>query len=166
MAWSAAVAAISLAIAEHLRQGTSRSAMPLGHHNLLAAFLVITIPVAVPALRRRGISRWLSVLAIVAGVVALVLTRSCLGGAALALLAVAGAMRFERARHLVLGLALLGMALLVPRATAIVTGTDSSASARKVYLRAGWEGASERPVVGGRVDAVDARRSTCGRCRG
>jgi hypothetical protein len=148
-AWSAAVAAISCwAIAEHLRQGTSRAAMPLGHHNLLAALLVIILPLTVPGLRRRGISRWLAVLSILAGVAALVLTRSFLGGAVLALLAIAGAARFERARHLVLGLALLGMALLVPRATAIVTGSDSSASARQVYLRAGWEGAMQRPVVG------------------
>lgn len=148
-AWSAVVAATAVwAIVEQMRQGTSRTAMPLGHHNLLAAFLVITLPLVVPALRRRGISRWLAVLALVAGVLALVETRSFLGGAALAVLALAGAARFERARHLVLGLALLGLALLVPRATAIVRGEDSSASARQVYLRAGWDGMRERPIVG------------------
>ncbi|MEO8198104.1 MAG: O-antigen ligase family protein [Thermoanaerobaculia bacterium] len=148
-AWSAVVAATALwAIAEQARQSTSRAAMPLGHHNLLAAFLVITLPLVVPALRRRGLARGLAVLALVAGVVALIETRSFLGGAALALLALAGAARFERARHLVLGLALLGLALLVPRGEAIVRGEDSSAAARQVYLHAGWQGATERPIVG------------------
>jgi O-antigen ligase len=149
MAWSAVVAVTAIwAVAEQMRQATSRAAMPLGHHNLLAAFLVITLPLTVPALRRRGAGRGLALLAIVSGVVALVETRSFLGGAALALVALAGATRFERARHLVLGLALLGLALLVPRAAAIVRGADSSASARQVYLRAGWQGASERPISG------------------
>ncbi len=148
-AWSAVVAATAIwAIVEQLRQSTSRAAMPLGHHNLLAAFLVIALPLVVPALRRRGWTRGLAVLALLAGVVALVETRSFLGGAALALLALAGAARFERARHLVLGLALLGGALLVPRGAAIARGEDSSASARQVYLRAGWAGARERPVLG------------------
>lgn len=148
-AWCAVVAATALwAIGEQIHQSTSRAAMPLGHHNLLAAFLVITLPLAVPALSRRGLARGVAVLAIVAGVVALVETRSFLGGATLAVLALAGASRFERARHLVLGLALLGLVLLVPRGAAIVRGEDSSASARQVYLRAGWQGATERPIVG------------------
>ena len=148
-AWSIVVAATAVwAVAEQMRQGTSRAAMPLGHHNLLAAFLVVTLPLVVPALRRRGFARGVAVLAIVAGVVALVETRSFVGGAALAVLALVGAARFARARHLVVGLALLGLALLVPRATAIVRGEDSSASAREVYLRAGWQGATERPIVG------------------
>ncbi len=148
-AWSAVVAATALwAILEQARQGTSRTAMPLGHHNLLAAFLVVTLPLAVLSLRRRGPGRWLAAVAAVAGVVALVESRSFLAGGALALLALAGAARFARARQLVVGLALLGLALLVPRATAIVRGEDSSASARRVYLRAGWEGMLERPVVG------------------
>ncbi|MDQ1346810.1 MAG: hypothetical protein QG573_179, partial [Acidobacteriota bacterium] len=125
-----------------------RSAMPLGHHNLLAAFLVITLPLVVPALRRRGPARWMALAAVVAAVVALVEARSFVAGAALALLALVGAARFERARHLVLGLALLGLALLVPRAAAIVRGEDSSAAARQVYLLAGWQGATDRPIFG------------------
>lgn len=148
-AWSAVVAATAIwALAEQVRQASSRAAMPLGHHNLLAAFLVCTLPLVVPALRRRGAGRWLALLALVAGLAALVETRSFLGGAVLALMALAGAARFERARHLVLGLALLGLALLVPRAAAIVRGEDSSASARQVYLLAGWQGATERPIFG------------------
>ncbi len=148
-AWSVVVGATAVwALVEQVRQGTPRSAMPLGHHNLLAAFLVITLPLVVPALRRRGPSRWMALAAVVAAVVALVEARSFVAGAALALLALVGAARFERARHLVLGLALLGLALLVPRAAAIVRGEDSSASAREVYLLAGWQGASERPIAG------------------
>lgn len=148
-AWSTVVAATALwAIFAQVRQGTSRTAMPLGHHNLLAAFLVITLPLAVLSLRRRGPGRWLAAVAAVAGVVALVETRSFLAGAVLALLALCGAARFARARHLVAGLALLGLALLVPRATSIWRGEDSSASARRVYLSAGWRGTLERPMVG------------------
>ena len=148
-AWSAVVAATAVwALVEQVRQGTPRSAMPLGHHNLLAAFLVITLPLVVPALRRRGPARWMALAAVVAAVVALVEARSFVAGAALALLALVGAARFERARHLVLGLAFLGLALLVPRAAAIVRGEDSSAAARQVYLLAGWQGATERPIAG------------------
>ncbi len=148
-AWSAVVAAIAIwAIVEQVRQSTSRTAMPLGHHNLLAAFLVITLPVAVLGLRQRGAGRLLALAAAVAGIVALAETRSFLAGGVLAILALAGAARFERARHLVLGLALLAIALLVPRAAAIVRGVDSSSAARLVYLRAGWQGALARPVVG------------------
>lgn len=148
-AWSAVVAATALwASWEQWRQGSSRAAMPLGHHNLLAAFLVIALPLSVLALRHPGVVRWLSMLAISSSVVALVATRSFVGGVALALLALAGAVRFERARRLVLGLALLGLALLVPRAAAIAQGEDSSASARLVYLLGGFKGASERPFFG------------------
>ncbi len=148
-AWSAVVGATAIwAVAQEVQHSSSRTAMPLGHHNLLAAFLVIALPLTMPALRRRGAGRWLALVAVVASVVALVETRSFVGGAALALLALAGAARFERARHLVCGLALLGLALLVPRAAAIARGDDSSASAREVYLRAGWQGVIERPVAG------------------
>ena len=148
-AWSAVVGATAIwAVAQEVQHSSSRTAMPLGHHNLLAAFLVIALPLTMPALRRRGAGRWLALVAVVASVVALVETRSFVGGAALALLALAGAARFERARHLVCGLALLGLALLVPRAVAIARGDDSSASAREVYLRAGWQGVIERPVAG------------------
>lgn len=149
LAWSAVLGAVAIwAVVEQVRQSSSRTAMPLGHHNLLAAFLVIGLPLALPALRRRGVGRWITLVALVASVVALVETGSFVGGAALALLALAGAARFERARHLVFGLALLALALLVPRAAAIVRGEDSSASAREVYLRAGWQGVTERPVAG------------------
>ncbi|MEO8275850.1 MAG: O-antigen ligase family protein [Thermoanaerobaculia bacterium] len=159
-AWSAVVAATAVAsIVAQVRQGTSRTAMPLGHHNLLAIFLVTTLPVAALALRRRRSSdendrpeRRLAfaaaLIAVVSGVAALALTRSFLAGSSLALLALLGAARFERARHLVLGLALLALAMLVPRAAAIVEGRDSSSSVRQVYLRAGWEGALARPFYG------------------
>lgn len=149
VAWSAVVAATAVwALIEQVRQSTSRAAMPLGHHNLLAACLVITLPLAALALRRRGAGRFVALVAVVAAVVALAETRSFLAGAVLALLALAGAARFARARQLVLGLAFVAIAVLVPRAAAIARGEDSSSSARLVYVRAGWEGAKERAVVG------------------
>lgn len=149
VAWNVVVALTSgWALVEQYRQMTSRTAMPLGHHNLLAAFLVIALPVGLPALRRRGLGRWSAGLALALAVVALVQTRSLTGGLALVLLAVSGAGRFERARHLVLGLALLALAALIPRAAAIVQGVDSSAAARWVYLHGGWRGALDRPIFG------------------
>jgi hypothetical protein len=149
LAWSAVVGATAVwAIVEQLRQSGPRAAMPLGHHNLLAVFLVITLPLAALGLRRSGPGRWVALGAVIAGVVALAETRSFLSGAVLALLALASAARFERARHLVLGLAFLALALLVPRAAAILRGEDSSSAARMVYLRAGVEGATQRAVVG------------------
>lgn len=140
------VAAWSLVDA--FRLGLPRAAMPLGHHNLLASFLAILLPLVVPGLRRPGASRWLALAALGAGVAALISTRSFLAAAVVAAIALALSVRLESARAVVAGLALLVLALLVPRAAAMVTGADSSASARAVYWRAAWDGFRARPVTG------------------
>lgn len=135
-------------LADALRLRLDRAAMPLGHHNLLAAFLAITLPLVVPGLRRAGAVRWLALSALLVGFTALLTTRSFLALAVVATVALANSYRLEKTRELVAGLALVALAFLVPRAAAIVAGKDSSASARAVYWRAAWDGFGERPVTG------------------
>ena len=125
-----------------------RAAMPLGHHNLLAAFLVILVPLAAVGLRRRGAPRALAFVAVAAALVALLATRSFLHLGILAAMADVLSFRFERARDFVLGLALVGIAMLLPRAAAMLAGADSSAAARAVYARAAWDGFLARPLLG------------------
>ncbi|MGE0641177.1 MAG: O-antigen ligase family protein [Thermoanaerobaculia bacterium] len=143
------VGAVSVwSLVERARDGSERAAMPLGHHNLLAAFLVILLPLCVPGLRDRGPVRWLTLATIIAGGGALFATRSFLAAGVLATVALLFSARFARARQAVCGLALLALALLVPRAIAIVSGGDSSGQARAVYWRAAWDGFLERPITG------------------
>jgi tetratricopeptide (TPR) repeat protein len=142
----AATAAWSLA--DLARHGSGRAAMPRGHHNLLAAFLVILMPLVAAGLLRRGATRWLSLLALLVGSTALLATRSFLHLGILALLAIASATRFARARELVLGLGLIAVALLLPRAGRMIAGTDSSTAARSVYAEGAWRGFLERPTLG------------------
>lgn len=147
--WGVATAAVAIwGLARQALGHAERAAMPLGHHNLLAAFLVIVLPVAALGLRRAGPARWIAALAVTSGVAAIAATRSALGLAVLALAGLAAAAHAERARRLVAGLALLGLAALVPRAQAVLAGRDSSAGARTVYARAALAGIAERPLLG------------------
>lgn len=148
-------------------QGSPRAAMPLGHHNLLAGWLILTWPVGLVPLRRAG--AWRAIAAIVAAVsvVALAASSSFLAACAFLIQALAAAAWWKRARPW-LALALLvvwiGPALAareggqttassrsstqLHRAREVVSGTDRSASARVVYARAGWEGFARRPLLG------------------
>lgn len=143
---TAAVASWSLFV-RPLEAGT-RAAMPLGHHNLLAAFLVTSLPVACAGLARRGTARSLSAVALATGLLALLATRSWLGWLAglATLLAIARAL--PRGRKLVGGAILLTCGLLLPRLVSMLRGTDLSAAARSVYARAGWNGIVDRPLLG------------------
>lgn len=148
-AWGVTVAAVAgWGLAQLLAGRGERAALPLGHHNLLAAFLLVTLPVAALGLRHAGPARWVAAAAVLLGGTAIVATRSWLGLATLALLALAAAARSRRARPLVAGLALVALAALVPRAEAMVAGTDSSAAGRTVYARAGLAGIAARPLLG------------------
>ncbi|GMU66977.1 MAG: hypothetical protein AMXMBFR36_32510 [Acidobacteriota bacterium] len=148
-AWSAVVAVIG-AIGLHgvLFVGDPRAARPLGHHNLLAAFLVVTLPVALLGLRERGGARVAAAAAALAGIGALAATRSLGGLAAAAAVALLAAPRLGRGRHLVAGAALLAIAAFVPRGAAILSGVDSSGAARRGYAAAAIAGWSQRPVTG------------------
>ncbi len=135
---------------------SARPSLPLGHHGLLAAWLVLLLPLALlPAVvkptGRTG--RWsvgIGIGAGLLGVLALVASRSAAGLAAGGIEAGVAALwvRDRRARR-VLVFATLALALaLAPRGLSILSGSDPSAAARQVYLKAGLSGWSERTVLG------------------
>ena len=55
---------------------TPGASLPLGHHNLLAAWLVAPLPLAVLPWREGGAGRWLALVAGLLALAALVATRS------------------------------------------------------------------------------------------
>jgi hypothetical protein len=139
--------------------------MPLGHHTLLATWLVTLLPLALLPLREKTAWRWLGAGAGALGIAGVMAGRSLAGGAGLACEAliaalwlawrldagaVAGAGRRAR-RRLAGALVLLGLALAasqLPRMARIAQRQDASALARTVYIQAGWSGWWERPWLG------------------
>lgn len=147
--WAALVAAVAIvALVPVVRSPGARAALPLGHHNLLGAFLVIALPVALVALRAPGPSRWAGALAGVSGALALLASRSLSAGVAAAVVAVVGARRCGRARRLVAGVGLLALGLAVPRLALVLDGRDASGVARLGYAEAALEGFARRPIAG------------------
>jgi O-antigen ligase len=152
------VAGVSLwALVDWLALGSPRPAMPLGHHNLLAAWLVILLPLAVLPAREPGPWRFLGWTAggLAAGTI--LASRSLAGCAALAVAALlAFGFRTGRSRRSPRWrpwLALLAAALLLslvqlPRVLRIASGADPSARARGAYLAAGVRGIQARPLLG------------------
>ncbi len=140
-----------------LIQRPPRAAMPLGHHNLLAGWLVAVLPLMLLPWRERGPWRWLGAAAGLLGVLAVAATGSLLGYAALALEALLALLWVRRWHRWLLPAALLILlmgALQMPRLAAIVSGHDASARARGVYLDAGWAGFRLRPWLGWGPGAV------------
>lgn len=133
---------------------SARPSLPLGHHGLLAWWLVLLLPLALfPAVSNPGGARWrtgLGIAAALLGLSALVASRSVTGLAAVAVEAGVATLwiRDRRARR-VLGFAALVLALaLAPRGLSILSGSDPSAAARQVYLKAGLAGWAARPLLG------------------
>lgn len=134
-----------------------RAALPLGHHNLLATWLLGLWPLAAFFLfdsSRR--LRWFSRTLVLLSLAVLVMTRSVGGASALALQAILIVglwLRKWRPLSRLLMLALL-VALLLPlflqrqRLREIAAGTDLSARARLSFLAAGYRGFLERPLFG------------------
>lgn len=147
-----ATAGISLwALADWLVRGLERPALPLGHHNLLAAWLVIVLPLAVLPAREPGPWRFVGIVGGGLAVITILATRSLGGIAALAVegLALIVWKRRQRGTAALLALLILaGAATQVPRLMRIATGEDPSARSRAVYYKAGWEGFLARPVLG------------------
>ncbi|HSM50861.1 MAG TPA: O-antigen ligase family protein, partial [Thermoanaerobaculia bacterium] len=142
----AAVALVALADPSLLAGG--RAARPLGHHQLLAAWLVAFYPLPLMLLARRGAQRALGLAGAVAIGAAILASRSLLGLSAFALQALLAHRGTRRAWRLVLGVALLAAALAVPRVERVMRGEDPSAQARLDYLAAGARGVAERPWLG------------------
>jgi len=151
-----AVAGISLwALIDWAVLGSPRPAMPLGHHNLLAAWLAIVLPLAVLPAREPGPWRLAGLAAggLAAGTI--LASRSLSGCAALAGVALlAFAARAEQGRRrrrlwgALLAAALLLAAIQLPRVFRIAKGSDPSAQARGAYLMAGVRGFTARPILG------------------
>ncbi len=137
---------------------TGRASLPLGHHNLLAAWLVILLPLAILPARETGGWRWLGWGSGLVGAGAVLASQSLLGIAGLTIETLAVALLLvwrrgldRRASGLTAGLALLlllGGAVASPRVWRILSGADPSAGARAVYYRGGWEGFLARPLLG------------------
>ncbi len=142
------------ALADRFLAGSPRAAMPLGHHNLLAVWLVTLLPLATLGARYPGPGRWAAIAAAGTGTATLVATGSLAGTAALALevsvaLILLGA--FSKRKGWLLGGGLflvLAFLPVVPRLGDLLAGEDASWAARRAYLEAGWEGIRTRPGTG------------------
>jgi hypothetical protein len=150
-----AVAGVALwSLIDWLALGSPRPAMPLGHHNLLAAWLVILLPLAVLPAREAGAWRFAGLAAGVLATAAILASRSLAGCVALAAAALLTlAFRAGRSRRRWAWGALLLAAALVavlqsPRISGIAGGTDVSTQARWAYLKAGRAGFAARPMLG------------------
>lgn len=138
-------------LAEVWRLG-GHAALPLGHHNVLALWLVTLLPFAALALRERGPFRAAGALCGMAGVAALAATGSVSGAAAVTVeagLAAAWLPSLQRRWRIgLLALAALLSLFLLPRLLSIARGEDLSLKARAVYGRAALAGWAERPAFG------------------
>jgi len=150
-------AAAAWALVGRYALGDARAAAPLGHHNLLAVWLLVLLPVALLPLRERGGPRLLAAAAGVLGLAALAASGSLsavLGALAMALCAVLAALLSARRRATgavaaaALAAAVLLLLVAVPRAGSLLAGTDSSLAARRTYWAAALDGAGERPALG------------------
>jgi O-antigen ligase len=153
------VAGVSLwALVDSWFLGSPRPAMPLGHHNLLAAWLVILLPLAFLPARETGPWRLSGLAAGGLALLAILASRSLAGFAALGLEALAGfgvfsgrgggSDRQRRGWAVLLALALLVSLIQIPRVLRIATGQDPSVRARASYMAAGWAGFAARPILG------------------
>jgi O-antigen ligase len=158
-----------------LRGETPRPALPLGHHGLLAAWLVTLLPLALLPALERSRWRWLGAAGGALALAALPASRSLWALLAVAFQASlwllwsweanrravpgrpAGHGPAETALHLRSGsLARLGLALVIalaliaalPRFAQVLRGGDPSARARGTYAAAAWEGFLARPLLG------------------
>ncbi len=152
------------ALADRFLGGSERAAMPLGHHNLLAVWIVTLWPLAALPIRAGGKIALLGWIAGSLGIVTLVATGSLAGWLGLSLqmaLGVWGVVRwmgrkvFRRLQPAVVAIGLLlaaaamaGLATQGSRLLEIVAQRDTSTSARWGYMRAAGAALSERPLVG------------------
>jgi O-antigen ligase len=157
----AVVAASAWSLVGRFALGDARAAAPLGHHNLLAVWLLALLPLALLPLREEGVPRLLAAAAGALGLAALTATGSLsavAGVLAMALCTAVAALLFGRrrqrrvsARVAVAGIAAAVVLLLlvaVPRVGSLLAGHDPSLAARRTYWAAALRGAAERPALG------------------
>lgn len=132
-----------------------RPAMPLGHHNLLATWLVTLLPLSVVPVRDSGPWRPVAAATGAVSVVTVFATGSFVAVLALTVQVATAIFWLGRgrpwARFRWPALLLPAVALVVFRAQRILEllrGADSSWQARWGYVQAGWEGFLKRPLVG------------------
>ena len=122
------------------RFGTPGTSLPLGHHNLLAAWLLVLGPLAIVPWRDGGAGRVVAGLAAVLGLTSLLATSSLGAAVAVGVVAVCTAAKSRRSLLLLLVAGLLSIPQL-PRVAKILSAADTSVAARISYLEAGWRGA-------------------------
>lgn len=138
----------STALIRWLTLDLPRAALPLGHHNLLAGWLVLVLPLTLATTRFPGLPRWLGTSAGILGLITMAATGSLLGATAITVQIILAAFWWKRLRPwLVPGLLTLST-LALPRLLAIWESMDLSALARWSYLEAGWRGVRARPMFG------------------
>ena len=142
-------------------EGTPGASLPLGHHNLLAVFLLMLLPapwalyrgVLYQATLPRSMDRYLALLAGGLALAALLLTRS-LGGALAFLVFLVLLLPWERGRARIgslVGVLLVGLVLgvgLSPRILDFEAQLGLSMAARQGYIEAGWRGFLASPFFG------------------
>lgn len=146
---SLAVAAVAAwALIEAGRFG-GPAAAPLGHHNLLAAWLVTLLQIALVPWRDGQAGRWTAGLAGALGLAALLASSSLGAALAAAVLLAAAAWHHRRRRFALLAALLAAFALLAPQLPRLARiADDSSLRARLGYLEAGARGLQERTLLG------------------
>ncbi len=154
-AFAALLAAVALAgLWGALFGGTPGASLPLGHHNLLAVFLLMLLPGPLAlAVFSADRERWLAGAACGLGATALLATRSLGGGLALAtllLLLFSREQWVERSKPLYAGLALGAGLLTIALLPRLLSGGDLglSIAARWTYLWGGLRGFFDAPWVG------------------
>lgn len=144
-----AVGIAGWALADRFALGSPRAAMPLGHHVLAAAWLVVVLPLALTAWAAR---RWVAVVVAVVGGAALVATGSRAGLLAatvqVAVFLWEAATRERRRSRWARGGALAALAVAGTIALRLAAPGDPSVTARRGYLAGALAGISERPLLG------------------
>lgn len=129
-------------------EALARASLPLGHHNLLAGWLVLVLPMTLAAGRSPGLGRGLAIAGGGAGLVTLAATGSLLGTAAVAVQALLASLWCRRLRPWLIPGLLTVVAVGLPRLLTMAQSQDLSALARLAYLRGGWQGVAARPSLG------------------
>ena len=143
------------ALIDYAVRDLPRVAMPLGQHNLLAAWLVILLPLGLLVSREPGLWRWLGLAGVLASAATILATRSLAGNVALAVEAVAALIWLSRSRRsgvwmmaLIILAAVLGMVSQHARVASLLAGQDLSLQGRAVYWEGAWEGFLASPLLG------------------